>query len=446
MKRIFTLTFSIIAFAAITSTSITFAQQQIPARTPFTKEKNRLVTAVPLSGFSITPATPAQLVSYLLGPGAIISNLSYTGSPLALGIFVDSASSFGIDTGIVISTGNIMDVPGPNVSSSTSSSLGSPGDSMLSIIAGSSTLDAAVIEFDLTVLTDTLGADFVFASEEYNEFANSNFNDLFAFFVSGPGIMGFENIAYIPGTSTVISINTINNGTMNAGPCINCQYYHNNFPGQPIEYDGFTSLFSLGYPILYGQQYHFKIALADCSDGVYDSGIFLKKGSVLGKACLPSPNFSSTVSGLAATFTNTTNYARFYTWNFGDGAVDTTLQLTNSHIYLQAGLYPVTLQSHNYYQTSSITQTINVGGVGIPLVNNASQEIKLQNLKGGFYKLTFRKNVNAEIRVYTLTGELIHSLQVNGSEAGIDLSNLAKGMYILQVNTQLAIKTWKLIR
>ena len=58
----------------------------------------------------------------------------------------------------------------------------------------SQTFDASILEFDFITFSDTILFSYVFASEEYKEFVNANFNDAFGFFISGPGISGpFSN-------------------------------------------------------------------------------------------------------------------------------------------------------------------------------------------------------------------------------------------------------------
>ena len=69
-----------------------------------------------------------------------------------------------------------------------------------------------MFEFDFEVQGDNIEFNFIFMSEEYNEYVNTGFNDVFAFYISGPGIVGQQNLAVVPGTTTPVSINTINNG------------------------------------------------------------------------------------------------------------------------------------------------------------------------------------------------------------------------------------------
>ncbi|MBI3520066.1 MAG: T9SS type A sorting domain-containing protein [Bacteroidetes bacterium] len=223
------------------------------------------------------------------GLGVTITNMSITAAPSALASYsVQSALLFG--NGIVMSTGkvnnsinstNTFTFPGTTntVSSIMSNDNGYVGDADLTSIAGANTYDACIIEFDCISNTTSLLFDFAFASEEYPLYVNG-VNDVFAIFVTGPNPSGGnylnENFAVIPGTNTAISINTVNNGNHNLGPCMNCSYYINNSGDTDTGYNGYTvDLLGL-VDVIPGQQYHLKIAIADALDKVYDSAIFLK--------------------------------------------------------------------------------------------------------------------------------------------------------------------------
>ena len=150
-----------------------------------------------------------------------------------------------------------------------------------------------IIEFDFIPNGNNLQFKFVFASEEYPEFVNSSFNDVFGFFLSGQGITGpylsgtAANIAVIPGStpSAAISINNLNNGTANNGPCEYCNFYVNNGTGNPvvlnstIQYDGFTSVIGAVSNVQCGLTYHIKLAIANVGDNGWDSAVFLEAGS-----------------------------------------------------------------------------------------------------------------------------------------------------------------------
>src|SRR5690606_9954791 len=94
-----------------------------------------------------------------------------------------------IENGIVLSTGsvatsNAMAGPATNFSSTD---MGTPGFSELTALAGLDTYDGIALEFDFVPLTDQIKINFIFGSEEYNEWVNTHYNDVMAIFISGPG-------------------------------------------------------------------------------------------------------------------------------------------------------------------------------------------------------------------------------------------------------------------
>jgi Cadherin-like domain/Calx-beta domain/RTX calcium-binding nonapeptide repeat (4 copies) len=219
--------------------------------------------------------TPQQLVESLIGTGVTVSNVTFNGSAQAAGTFrrgIDEG--IGIESGIILSTGNIADAAGLNDSDSTSTDFNTPGDTDLdSIIPSPNTQDASVLEFDFVSQKSQISFQFVFASEEYNEYVNSNFNDAFAFFLDG------QNIALIPGTNTALSINTVNKTA-------NSAYFRDNdfgdFGGQTpyhSEFDGLTTVLTAQANLDPSIPHHIKLVIADNSDGIYDSAIFLSSGS-----------------------------------------------------------------------------------------------------------------------------------------------------------------------
>ena len=198
-----------------------------------------------------TGASPTALVqNTLLGPGVQLISASYNGDPMAIGRFTAFGTNLGIDEGIVMTTGTVLNngkgPHGPNNSPSSGVDNGRPGYGLLNSIIGSNvTKNAAILEFRFIPYADTVRFKYVFGSEEYREYVGSEFNDVFAFFISGPGIPGgMMNIAKLPNGAPV-TINNINDGseTMSGAytpACNNCAYYIHNGGGQHIQYDGFT--------------------------------------------------------------------------------------------------------------------------------------------------------------------------------------------------------------
>ena len=244
-----------------------------------------------------TTMTPNDLVqNVLLGTGVVISNVTFNGQPGNVindqfGSFDGENCNVGIDYGVLLANGSVMGAAGPNGVGSSTLGGGNVGQSDMDLVAiGNSTTinDAAVLEFDFIAVSDTILFQFVFGSEEYLEFVNSSFNDVYGFFLSGPGINGpysnnAINIALLPGTTTPITVDNVNSNT-------NSTYYVDNGDGftapystdpQYIQYDGFTVPITIIAHVVEGETHHMKIAIGDAGDTAFDSAVFLSGGSFL---------------------------------------------------------------------------------------------------------------------------------------------------------------------
>jgi hypothetical protein len=246
------------------------------------------VTAAPGTGGLATedlagPLTPDDLVYTLVGKGITVSNVKYTGANAAAGVFDGGSGIIGFESGIILSSGDIMNVIGPNVLDNAGVDNGTSGDSDLTTLSGFPTHDAAVLEFDFVPQTSNIIFNYVFASEEYNEYVHSDFNDVFAFYVND------VNCAEVNGDP--VSINTVNNGNpFNTPPQNNPEYYINNDLDDGsgninTEMDGLTIVLTCEAPVKANQANHVKLAIADASDHIYDANVFLKEGSFVPDCC-----------------------------------------------------------------------------------------------------------------------------------------------------------------
>jgi len=224
--------------------------------------------------------TPESLVQALVGPGAIVTNVHYTGAPIAAGTFSGGTDAIGLDSGVILSSGDVALVVGPvNTSPGDEPTAnGLPGDPDLDAILGSTyccSFDAAVLEFDLECPTGNAASfQYAFASEEY-EHPPQSINDLFACFVNG------QNVALLPGTIAPVTLHSVN-GSSNSG------FYRTNdcgtlgvgFPCShlPTEMDGMTVVLSATAALLPGPN-HVKLVIADGGDDVVDSDVFLRGSS-----------------------------------------------------------------------------------------------------------------------------------------------------------------------
>ena len=214
--------------------------------------------------------TDVQLAAALVGPGVTVNSVDFTGDNSAAGLFDDPAASVGLARGVVMSSGHISDVIGPNSASNTGEDLGQPGDAQLDALlpGGQQTEDATSLTVDFTPTNPQLAINYVFASEEYQEYVGSEFNDVFAFYVNG------VNCALTPGTNAPITINTVNQAA-------NSLFYVPNESGTyDTEFDGFTVVLTCRAAVNPGVTNTLRLVIADVSDGDLDSGVFLQANGV----------------------------------------------------------------------------------------------------------------------------------------------------------------------
>ncbi len=256
-----------------------------------------------------------QILRSVLGNScADIRNVTFNVREGQFGQFEQGQSAISIERGLIMSSGKVDSISQTNRLSSTGYSyvannqdvVGDPDLALLSNTSLSGIKDKIIIEFDFVPSDNQVKFDYVFASEEYCEFVGENKNDVFGFFLSGPGINGpysnnAENIAQIPGTSDYISINNVNH-------ILNTAYYIDNTPRlqqqeklttncnfdnisgsvldvdgssiNSIMFDGFTQVLTAQHQVTPGELYHLKLAISDVDDSYYDSAVFLKAKSL----------------------------------------------------------------------------------------------------------------------------------------------------------------------
>lgn len=242
---------------------------------------------------TITPTIDPQILAQeIAGKGVIVSNVQFTGANGSAGTFTNASSKLGISKGILLTSGraktssNGIGVDRP-ATAFASNPMNFGGDTDLSFYSGQTTRDACVLEFDFIPQGDSIKVNFVFGSEEYPQFNCSNFNDAFAFLITGQNYPTPTNIALVPETTIPVSINSINNGIAsnigicqalgNGAPFTNL--YVNNIGDANITYNGYTVVLTAKAEVIPCQTYHIKLAIADAFDDAYDSGVFIEAAS-----------------------------------------------------------------------------------------------------------------------------------------------------------------------
>ena len=307
--------------------------------------------------------TPEECVQdVLLGEGVSVSNITFNGQPGTtssnqIGYFDATNSNIPIPTGVIMATSGVEEAESPN--DGTGSPIMGPENpgtdpDLQDIIGDFDVNDEAVLEFDFVPQGDSVVFSYVFASEEYNEYVCSSFNDAFGFFISGPGINGpyennAENLAIIPGTDIPVGINTVNQGT-DADPSGNCEsanpnwendsiYFINSefnqvggFDPNPdadssaVEYDGFTVVLAAIGNVQCGETYHIKMAIADATDNIVNSAVFLESESFTSNAAI-QVELQTPVGLVDSTLYEGCGYANLIFTNPGDSSLQTTAYL-----------------------------------------------------------------------------------------------------------------------
>lgn len=241
---------------------------------------------------------PINLIeNVFLGDGVEVTSVVFNGNNNAVGYFKDGTAQVGMQRGIVMSSGFAGSADNPNDSPNTSgmTSGSSINDPDLAALTTVPIRDVARYEIKFIPISDTLRFKYAFASEEYPEFTCTSFNDVFGFFISGPnpagGTYNSKNIALVPDpadpsgltfTNISVAINNVHNGNPGNPSCIPSfpEYYNTNPTGTDfLTYDAILDVFIAQAIVIPCEEYTIKLAIADGSDQIYDSAVFLEAKS-----------------------------------------------------------------------------------------------------------------------------------------------------------------------
>lgn len=250
-------------------------------------------SSAPESALDAEPLTVEVLIDG--GACSSISNFELYDNSSALfpspdrswGYFEKGDSDFPFESGIILTTGYAKEAEGPDSGTTSEGGSNWGGDPDLEYLINLTTEyhvdanNATIFEFDFVPYGNEISFNYIFASEEYPTYACGNFNDAFAFIISGPGItpdpgLSGKNIALLPNGDYV----TINN--VNADICGDDEFFVEGAYGNPfddIEYGGRTVPLTAYSEVESGETYHIKLMIADASDYSWDSAVFLEAGS-----------------------------------------------------------------------------------------------------------------------------------------------------------------------
>lgn len=369
----------------------------------------------------LTTLSDAEILAQALIQDGItsIDSVTYTGALSASGLFTGGSAAIGIEKGAILTTGNVINVLGPNTSNSAGSSNGMPGSALLDTLiesstpsegdgviqgsvlpdglgvtnidqanddfstSGTLTHDASILTFDFTPQGDQLEFSYVFGSEEYPEFANSSYNDVFGFFVND------VNYALLPDGSPV-AINNVNADR-------NSEFYIDNTNEQrDTELDGLTTVLSFVAPVNPGVSNTITLAIADTSDDIYDSAVFIQG------------DFSSSVSDGAAAGSTQLNPLMPDEINEETGGFSFTFEKSDEMIFID----PEVAIGYTYEMLSDNT----FESILLPLIGDGEYILSIYDSVIGDFVGNFQLEDGVIYDFDTFTSEEVTLFQILGIE------------------------------
>ena len=211
------------------------------------------------------------------------------GSTNGIGYFEANGSSWPFENGLIMTSGDVANAPGPETGVLLDGTYAWPGDGDLeAFIPGlnaGDTNNASIIEFEFVPVSNSMSFDFIFAAEEYGTF-QCTFTDAFAFLLTDSA-GNTANLAIVPGTDDPISVLTVRDDQYN-GACesVNEEWFANYYgPGglppltSPTNFIGHTEVMTASATVIPNEVYTIKLVVADDGDTIYDSAVFIDGGS-----------------------------------------------------------------------------------------------------------------------------------------------------------------------
>lgn len=376
-----------------------------------------LFTAIGFSqpiNVNTTNYTVPQLVNDVLINTSCVNATNVTwstgsnfGSTNGIGFFQNTNPNFPMQSGVILSTGNVANAPGPNTALLSDGSAAWPGDTDLEntlAAAGVSLVskNATVLEFDFVPNSSYFSFDFIFASEEYGNF-QCQFSDAFAFLLTNTATGTTTNLALVPNTNLPISVVTIRDYLYNSScPSANAQFFGSYNGGSQAatsatNFNGQTTIMTAASTLTPGVQYHIKLVIADRLDPQSDSAIFISANSlnigqdVLGQD-LTVANGTALCHGATHTINTGLNPSNF-TFQWKKNNVVLTNETGPSLVVNQPGTYTVIYT--NILSPCSPT-TNNVVIEYFPQIN-AQNPINLYKCDNGSATYSYNLDLNTSI-------------------------------------------------
>ncbi|WP_269684201.1 T9SS type B sorting domain-containing protein [Flavobacterium lacustre] len=290
---------------------------------------------------------------------ANVSNFSVSGdlssgSKKSYAAFSSGTSNFPFTEGVLLSTWSSSNSVGPFIRNLGGGDTSWKGDADLNQTIEIKSVNATSLEFDFTPLTNFISFNYIFASNEYQDYFPCEYSDGFAFLIKEAGSStNYENIAVLPGTTTPVSstnvhplINNFNSssGIISGCPAINQTYFngYNSF-NSPVNYSGQTKVLTAQTYVIPNKTYHIKLVIADDEEEYYDSVVFLEAGSFSSKIDLGQDRLLANNNAVCfgESFIIDTKLPVNYSYKWFKDGVEIPLATDPSYTVTAPGIYTV---------------------------------------------------------------------------------------------------------
>jgi len=362
--------------------------------------------------------------------------------------------------GIVLSSGSVAVIPGSNTSDLNSGGPNWPGDVDLTNLIGVNTNNASSLQFDFIADVSMISFDFIMASEEYNGSAfECTYADIFSFILINNVNGVSENLALVPGTNQPIAVTTVHPEN-NSCPASNEDYFGgyndaNVYPLPVTNFNGQTVAFCISKTLSIGTSYTLKIVIADGTDTVFDSALFVRNSSFGAFPVIETPPTDLVVAdeddnGFSE-FNLRSNESQML------GSIDVAKYSFDFSYYLtladaEAGMNAITmpeafvnttnpqeifLRMFNTYTGTAITDSFQIATNEDVLNVDGLQANEFNLYPNPVEDYLHIDNADLKLKaieIYAINGQLIFSQTFSTERnATIDFSNLDEGMYVVKL-------------
>jgi hypothetical protein len=277
---------------------------------PFKQPYHLKISALVLSAWLAGPASATNITPVFDSSGTLLMNTLLAGSGLTFtdhlnyvgatdagnaqaGLFSNLVIQGDLGTqqilsgGIMLTSGFVTNLPTSNTAGYYGSDTGTGGSNIIDKIGvdlaksldpsasgkgyNSGNSNELTFRFEAPTGASGVFARFVYASDEFPEWAGSQFADGFAFVINGVNYATLPDGTPVSLISQESNIHFMPNGENALEGAVSIV---------DLEYDGFTRVLEIRAPIVAGEN-EITVVVADTGDEVYDSAVFLSGLSLL---------------------------------------------------------------------------------------------------------------------------------------------------------------------